>query len=317
MWVRLHRVPRSRLFVPGEQLQGGPVLSDLSSARVTISFGDPDGMMLNEGVWISVGEKPLSVEMVHGATCLEKKDLLAHEVAEVADPDLYESSARRPKGLPAPAEPTLTERREHELTHLPFQSWCACLGDEYFLACTSPMRRVFTAGPLFIMMVELSAEGCGLNLADFSSTRRWTWFLSLFTSVFLRQLGTSSCPDFKLQAYFRFWPEMSDSDGHPLVKFSFSARSSIYFLLMNLWYHASRGTNFTSGVSNFCVVALRARMKHFATILRGGSNFWNRRYLDFLLKVPPTPSIVDPVELSTIHTLRSPPDFNLWDLMNF
>ena len=72
------------------------MLTDLSGARVTITLGEYDGMMLNEGVWISVGEKPLSVEMVRGATCLEKKDL-------------YESSARRPKALPAPAEPTLTE----------------------------------------------------------------------------------------------------------------------------------------------------------------------------------------------------------------
>ena len=36
------------------------------------------------------------------------------------------------------------------------------------------------------------------------------------------------------------------------------------------------------------------------------------------MKVPSTLSIVDPVELSTTHTLRSPPDVNLlWDLMNF
>ena len=88
MWIRLHRVPRSTLFVPGEQLQGGPVLSDLSCARVTITLGDYDGMMFNEDVWTSVGELPLSVEMVRGATCLEKKDLLVHEVPEVADPDL-------------------------------------------------------------------------------------------------------------------------------------------------------------------------------------------------------------------------------------
>ena len=80
--------------------------SDLSGARVTITLGDYDGVMLNEDVWTSDGEKLLSVEMVRGATCLQKKDLLV----EVADPDLYESSARRPKGLPAPAEPTLTER---------------------------------------------------------------------------------------------------------------------------------------------------------------------------------------------------------------
>ena len=50
MWDRLHRVPRSTLFVPGEQLQEGPVLSDLSGARVTITLGDYGGMMLNEDV---------------------------------------------------------------------------------------------------------------------------------------------------------------------------------------------------------------------------------------------------------------------------
>ena len=81
----IYRVPRTTLFVPGEQLQGGPVLSDLSGARVTITLGDDGSMMLSEDVWTSVGEKPLAVEMVRGATCLEKKDLLVHEVPEVAD----------------------------------------------------------------------------------------------------------------------------------------------------------------------------------------------------------------------------------------
>ena len=68
------------------------------------------------------------------------------------------------------------------------------------------------------------------------------------------------------------------------------------------------------GVNKFCVVALRLRVKHFATIFRTGSN---RRYLDLLPKVLSTLSIVDPVELSTIHSLRSPRDFNLGDIMNF
>ena len=112
-------------------------------------------------------------------------------------------------------------------------------------------------------------------------------------------------------------PWTCDSDAHPLVNFSFSARSSIYFLLINLWYHAARGTNFTSGVSNFCVVACRVRMRHFATIFRAGSTLRNRRYLGFLLMVPSTLSITDPVELNTIHALRSRQDVNLWDMMNF
>ena len=121
MWFRLHRVARSPLFAPSEQLQGGPLLSDLSGARATITLDDYHGTATQEDVWTSEGETSSACEMIRGATCLEKKDLLVHEVPEVADPDLYESSARRPKGLPAPGEPTLTECREHELTHLPFR----------------------------------------------------------------------------------------------------------------------------------------------------------------------------------------------------
>ena len=120
MWIRLHRLPRSTLFAPSEQLQGGPLLSDLSGVRVTITLDDYRGMAIQEDVWTVDGETSSACEMIHGATCFVTKDLVVHEVPEVAHPDLYESSARRPKGLPAPGEPTLTERREHELTHLPF-----------------------------------------------------------------------------------------------------------------------------------------------------------------------------------------------------
>ena len=136
-------------------------------------------------------------------------------------------------------------------------------------------------------------------------TTTWDLIVSRFQTSGLLQIFSGDVP----------WT--FDSEGYPLINFSFSPRSALYFLLMNLWYHSSRGTNFTSGVANFCIVSLRLRMKHFATIFRGGSNFWNRRYLDFLLTVPSTLAINDPVELSTIHTLRSPPDVNLWDVMHF
>ena len=120
MWIRLHRLPRSTLFAPSEQLQGGPLSSDLSGVRVTITLDDYHGMAIQEDVWTADGEISSACEMIRGATCFDKKDLVVHEVPEVADPHLYESWARRPKGLPAPGEPTLTERREHELTHLLF-----------------------------------------------------------------------------------------------------------------------------------------------------------------------------------------------------
>ena len=35
-----------------------------------------------------------------------------------------EEEALRPKGVPTPSPPSRQERLEHELTHLPFRSWC-------------------------------------------------------------------------------------------------------------------------------------------------------------------------------------------------
>ena len=44
---------------------------------------------------------------------------------EVHDADEEEpQQVRAAKGLPQPAPPTAQERAEHELTHLPFRSWC-------------------------------------------------------------------------------------------------------------------------------------------------------------------------------------------------
>ena len=34
------------------------------------------------------------------------------------------NSGRKAKGLPAPQQPTAQERLEHEITHLPYRSWC-------------------------------------------------------------------------------------------------------------------------------------------------------------------------------------------------
>ena len=35
-----------------------------------------------------------------------------------------QQEARKAKGIPAPRQPTEQERMEHELTHLPYRSWC-------------------------------------------------------------------------------------------------------------------------------------------------------------------------------------------------
>ena len=50
----------------------------------------------------------------------------------------------------------------------------ACFVDEYSQASTLHMTPTCTADLLFIMRVELFAEDGMWNLADFSSTSRWT-----------------------------------------------------------------------------------------------------------------------------------------------
>lgn len=47
------------------------------------------------------------------------------EVADADDEQKIEE-ARKPKMRRSPEEPTRQEREEHELTHLPFRSWCPC-----------------------------------------------------------------------------------------------------------------------------------------------------------------------------------------------
>ena len=74
-------------------------------------------------LWRKNGATLISSPFV-GATCFEKADLQLVE----CEPEAPDYVARRPRGLKQPGEPTLTERLEHELTHLPFKPWCeACV----------------------------------------------------------------------------------------------------------------------------------------------------------------------------------------------
>ena len=53
----------------------------------------------------------------------EKKELEAEEEEEP------EAGMRKPAKMNDPKEPSAEERREHELTHLPYRNWCKhCVG---------------------------------------------------------------------------------------------------------------------------------------------------------------------------------------------
>ena len=80
MWIRFHRVPRSTWFAPSEQLQGGPLLSDLrSGSRATITLGHYDGVAIQEDVWTGDGDISLSCDMIRGAQPDVLKDFQLQE----------------------------------------------------------------------------------------------------------------------------------------------------------------------------------------------------------------------------------------------
>ena len=116
-WVRVHYESRNTLFVPEdshfeEQLGNGRMTLIVRPDTEEVPFWHAD-------VWRKAGATLISLPFV-GATCFEKADLQLVE----CEPEAPEYVARRPRGLKQPGEPSLTERLEHELTHLPFKPWC-------------------------------------------------------------------------------------------------------------------------------------------------------------------------------------------------
>ncbi|CAE7376815.1 unnamed protein product [Symbiodinium natans] len=114
-WARVHYVSRNTLYVPEDP----HFEEELGNARMTLIMRPDAEPTWHFDLWRKYGTQEVTQDFV-GATCFEKLPLEAFE-AEPAQPEYL---AQRPKGLKQPGEPTLTERLEHELTHLPFKPWC-------------------------------------------------------------------------------------------------------------------------------------------------------------------------------------------------
>ena len=116
-WVRVHYESRSTLLVP----EDSHFEEQLGNCHMTLVVRpETDAAPFwHADVWRKHGATLVSAPFV-GATCFEKADLQLVE----CEPEAPDYVARRPRGLKQPGEPTLTERLEHELTHLPFKPWC-------------------------------------------------------------------------------------------------------------------------------------------------------------------------------------------------
>ena len=60
----------------------------------------------------------------NGAGSTNYEEDVEHKYEYDTDNEEETQQAQRPRGMKAPQQPTRQERFEHELTHLPYRSWC-------------------------------------------------------------------------------------------------------------------------------------------------------------------------------------------------
>ena len=108
-------VPRYALFTP-RGTRNGPTNPDrLKEMRRTTCYLPIGEQTLLEDNWKVDGHRPLAIQWT-GTTEFEEN------VEEPMEPPT--TYGRVPQALQLPVEPTPQERELHNLTHLPFQSWC-------------------------------------------------------------------------------------------------------------------------------------------------------------------------------------------------
>ena len=115
--VRIHQQSRKTLFTPFEDQNFQAF--DVEGARMTLIIAEDGVTQWFFDNWQEQGEVELDKTFV-GATCFCKSEMNLEDPVPLVDDTL----AQKAKGVKAPGEPTELEVLEHNLTHLPFRSWC-------------------------------------------------------------------------------------------------------------------------------------------------------------------------------------------------
>ena len=121
MWKRVHVKPRHDLYIP-QQTDDGPDVTKLTTER-TRMVRPTDGARWYriDDNWTAKRQATLDQEWT-GSTDFE--ETTTYKDGYITDDVEEQQEARKAKGLPAPQQPTAQDRLEHELTHLPYRSWC-------------------------------------------------------------------------------------------------------------------------------------------------------------------------------------------------
>ena len=120
MWKRVHIIPRNVLYCP-EASDGGPSPEELTPMRVTfITPTDGSRRHRIDDEWTSEPQ-PRQATSWTGSTNFEEK---ATYKEHLESDDDEQQQAIKAKATPAPKQPSQQEIQEHNLTHMPYRSWC-------------------------------------------------------------------------------------------------------------------------------------------------------------------------------------------------
>ena len=121
MWKRVHIQPRNGLYIP-QQTKCVPDITKLKPERVTL-MNPQDGTRMTrfDDQWTSQ-ERRMTDKTWTGSTNFEEETTYKEEY--ITGEEDTQQAALPAKGVKAPSHPTEQERIEHNLTHLPYRTWC-------------------------------------------------------------------------------------------------------------------------------------------------------------------------------------------------
>ena len=121
MWKRVHILPRTQLYTP-QQTHDGPDVTKLLPERTTLIKPIAGTRTYrHDDDWTQQQCAEMSTQWT-GSTNFEESHTYKGEYIE--DQEEEQQPATKARGVKTPQQPTAQERAEHQLTHLPYRTWC-------------------------------------------------------------------------------------------------------------------------------------------------------------------------------------------------
>ena len=121
LWKRVHQQPRTDLYIP-QQTHDGPDVTKLTTERSTFVMPtDGNRQYRIDDDWTTKTKATLNKPWT-GSTNFQENTAYKDEYYTVEEEE--QQQAIPAKGIKSPEQPRPQERAEHNLTHLPFRSWC-------------------------------------------------------------------------------------------------------------------------------------------------------------------------------------------------